>query len=214
MNVDSVLKQQLICVAVIHELDQAAPLAEALLAGGLQVMEVTFRTAAAAESIRQIRQRFPEMRVGAGTLLATDQVQHAVDSGAQFGVSPGLTESVLNAARQHRLPFFPGVATATEIGCALELGCKHLKFFPAEAAGGAVMVKALAAPFAHTGVNFIPTGGITAAALPNYLAIPQVAAIGGSWMADKKLLTEKAWGKITSLTAEAMKIIAHARVQT
>ena len=211
MNVDPVLRQQLICIAVIHKHEQAVPLAEALLAGGLHVMEVTFRTADAAESIRQIRQRFPEMQVGAGTLLTADQVQHAVDSGALFGVSPGLSESVLYAALHHRLAFFPGVATATEIGRALELGCKHLKFFPAEAAGGAAMIKALAAPFAHTGVSFVPTGGITAATLPNYLAIPQVAAIGGSWMADQILLTEKAWGKVTSLTAEAIKIIAHAR---
>jgi 2-dehydro-3-deoxyphosphogluconate aldolase/(4S)-4-hydroxy-2-oxoglutarate aldolase len=211
MNVDPVLKQRLICVAVIHKLDQAVPLAEALLAGGLRVIEVTFRVADAAESIRQIRQRFPEMQVGAGTLLAADQVQRAVDSGAQFGVSPGLTESVLSAARQHHLPFFPGVATATEIARALELGCKHLKFFPAEAAGGAEMVRALAAPFAHTGVNFIPTGGITRETLPNYLAVPQVAAIGGSWMADRKLLTEKAWEKVTSLTAEALKVVMHAR---
>jgi 2-dehydro-3-deoxyphosphogluconate aldolase / (4S)-4-hydroxy-2-oxoglutarate aldolase len=185
--------------------------AEALLAGGLNVIEVTFRTAAAAESVRKIRQRLPAMHVGAGTLLTADQVQRAVDSGAQFGVSPGLTESVLNAARQHHLPFFPGVATATEISRALELGCKYLKFFPAEAVGGAGMVRALAAPFVHTGVNFIPTGGITLETLANYLAVPRVAAIGGSWMADRKLLTEKAWGKVTSLAAEAMKVIAHKR---
>jgi 2-dehydro-3-deoxyphosphogluconate aldolase / (4S)-4-hydroxy-2-oxoglutarate aldolase len=210
MNAESALKQRLICVAVIDKLEHAVPLSEALLAGGLDVIEITFRTATAAESIQRIRQRLPEMQVGAGTLLTADQVQRAMDAGAQFGVSPGLTESVLNAARQHHLPFFPGVATATEISHALELGCKHMKFFPAEAAGGAVMIKALAAPFAHTGVNFIPTGGITPATLPNYLAIPQVAAIGGSWMADRKLLTEKAWAKVTSLTAEAMKVIAHA----
>ena len=106
------------------------------------------------------------------------------------------------------MPFFPGVMTPTEVDRALNLGWKHLKFFPAEPAGGAAMLKALAAPFAHTGVKFIPTGGINAAKLPDYLALPQVAAVGGSWMAERKLVAEKAWAKITALTAEAMKIIA------
>jgi 2-dehydro-3-deoxyphosphogluconate aldolase/(4S)-4-hydroxy-2-oxoglutarate aldolase len=102
---------------------------------------------------------------------------------------------------------FPGVITPSEVMRALELGCQHLKFFPAEAAGGVNMLKSLAGPFGHTGVKFIPTGGITAATLPNYLAIPQVAAVGGSWMAERKLVAEKAWAKITALTAEAMRVI-------
>jgi 2-dehydro-3-deoxyphosphogluconate aldolase/(4S)-4-hydroxy-2-oxoglutarate aldolase len=137
-------------------------------------------------------------------------VQRAADAGAQFGVSPGLNEAVLAAAEKKQMPFFPGVMTPTEVGRALDLGCKHLKFFPAETAGGVKMLKALAGPFAHTGVKFVPTGGINAALLANYLAVPQVAAIGGSWMADRKLVKEKAWDKITALTAEAMKMIAAA----
>jgi len=184
------------------------PLAEALLAGGLRVMEVTFRTTTAADSIARIRQGVPRMAIGAGTLLSAEQVQRAVDAGAQFGVSPGLNESVLAMAHKNKIPFFPGVMTPTEIGRALDLGWKHLKFFPAEAAGGVAMLKALAGPFAHTGVQFIPTGGINAANLTNYLAIPQVAALGGSWMAERKLLVDKALSKITTLTAEAMKLIA------
>ena len=174
-------------------------------------MEVTFRTAAAAGSIARIRQSLPAVSIGAGTLLTTEQVQRAADAGAQFGVSPGLNEVVLAAARKNQMPFFPGVMTPTEVGRALELGWKHLKFFPAEAAGGVVMLKALAGPFAHTGVKFVPTGGIHAANLPDYLALPQVAAIGGSWMAERKLVAEKAWSKITALTAEAMKIIAQTK---
>jgi len=213
MNIESLLKQRLLCVAVIDRPDDAVPLAEALLAGGLGVMEVTFRTATAADSIARIRQSLPAVIIGAGTLLTADQAQRAVDAGAQFGVSPGLNEAVLALAQKNKIPFFPGVMTPTEVGRALDLGWKHLKFFPAEAAGGLAMVKALAGPFAHTGVQFVPTGGINAANLENYLAVPQVAALGGSWMAERKLVNEKAWGKITSLTAEAMKLIATATLK-
>jgi 2-dehydro-3-deoxyphosphogluconate aldolase/(4S)-4-hydroxy-2-oxoglutarate aldolase len=211
MNAESFLKQRLICVAVIDQPDDAVPLTEALLAGGLNAIEVTFRTAGAAESIKRIRKALPNAIVGAGTLLSPDQVKQAVDSGAQFGVSPGLSEAVSKASHENKLPLFPGVITPTEVMRALELGWKHLKFFPAETFGGVNVLKALAGPFGHTGVKFIPTGGITAGILPNYLAVPQVAAIGGSWMADRKLVAEKSWAKITALTAEAMKVIAAAK---
>ena len=207
MDIQAFVGQRLICVAVIDRADDVVPLTEALLAGGLKVIEVTFRTAGAAESIRRIRQALPSAVVGAGTLLTADQVQQALDAGAQFGVSPGLSEAVARAAADAKFPLFPGVITPSEVMRALELGCQHLKFFPAEAAGGVNMLKSLAGPFGHTGVKFIPTGGITAATLPNYLAIPQVAAVGGSWMAERKLVAEKAWAKITALTAEAMRVI-------
>ena len=210
MNAESFLRQRLICVAVIDQPDDAVPLAEALLAGGLNVMEVTFRTVGAVDSISRIRDGVPRMSIGAGTLLSAEQVKEAFGAGAQFGVSPGLNESVLAEAERREMPFFPGVMTPTEVGRALELGCKHLKFFPAEAAGGVAMVKALAGPFSHTGVKFVPTGGINATNLANYLAVPQVAAAGGSWMAERKLVKEKAWAKITALTAEAMKVITAA----
>jgi 2-dehydro-3-deoxyphosphogluconate aldolase/(4S)-4-hydroxy-2-oxoglutarate aldolase len=206
MNTESFLAQRLICVAVIDHADDAVPLAQALLAGGLKVIEVTFRTAGAAESIRRIRQGVPQIAVGAGTLLTADNVKQAVDAGAQFGVSPGLSESVSAAAQASKLPLFPGVITPSEIMRALDLGWKHLKFFPSETFGGVNALKALAGPFGHTGVKFIPTGGITAATLPTYLAVPHVAAIGGSWMAERKLVAEKSWEKITVLTAEAIKM--------
>lgn len=211
MNAESFLKQRLICVAVIDQPEDAVPLTEALLAGGLNAIEVTFRTAGAADAIARIRQALPHAVVGAGTLLTADQVKQAVDAGAQFGVSPGLSEAVSKAAHANNFPLFPGVITPTEVMAALELGWKHLKFFPAETFGGVNALKALAGPFGHTGVKFVPTGGITAATLPNYLAIPQVAAIGGSWMAERKLVAEKSWAKITALTAEAMKVIAAAK---
>ncbi len=190
MNAESFLKQRLVCVAVIDKVDDAVPLTEALIAGGLNCIEVTFRTAGAAESIARIRKALPHAVVGAGTLLTADNVKAAVDAGAQFGVSPGLSEAVSKAAHDQNLPLFPGVITPTEIMAALDLGWKHLKFFPSETFGGVNALKALAGPFGHTGVKFIPTGGITAATLPNYLAIPQVAAVGGSWMAEKKLIEE------------------------
>jgi len=211
MNIDSLLQQRLVCVAVVEKPDDAVPLTEALLAGGLNCIEVTFRTAGAAESIARIRKALPNAIVGAGTLLTADQVKQAVDAGAQFGVSPGLSETVSKAAHENKFPLFPGVITPTEIMAALELGWKHLKFFPSETFGGVNALKALIGPFGHTGVKFIPTGGITAATLPNYLAIPQVAAVGGSWMAEKKLVVEKDWAKISALTAEAMKTIAAAK---
>jgi 2-dehydro-3-deoxyphosphogluconate aldolase/(4S)-4-hydroxy-2-oxoglutarate aldolase len=201
MNVETFLKQRLVCVAVIDKTDDAVPL-------GLNCIEVTFRTAGAAESIARIRKALPHAVVGAGTLLSPDQVKQAVDAGAQFGVSPGLSEAVSQAAHANHFPLFPGVITPTEIMAALELGWKHLKFFPSETFGGVNALKALIGPFGHTGVKFIPTGGITAATLPNYLAIPQVAAVGGSWMAERKLVAEKDWSKITALTAAAMKVIA------
>ena len=210
MDAESFLKQRLLCITVVDRAEDAVPLAEALLAGGLKVMEITFRTTAAAESIRRIRQKVPRMAIGAGTLLTPEQVQEAIDFGAQFGVSPGLNEAVLNTAGERDLPFFPGVMTPTEVDRALNLGWKHLKFFPAEPAGGAAMLKALAAPFAHTGVKFVPTGGINATKLPDYLAIPQVAAVAGSWMGDRKLIQEKAWPKITALAAESLKLVAQA----
>jgi 2-dehydro-3-deoxyphosphogluconate aldolase/(4S)-4-hydroxy-2-oxoglutarate aldolase len=210
-DAESLLTQRLFCVAVIDRPDDAVPLAEALLAGGLNVLEVTFRTGGAADAIARIRKSLPEARVGAGTLLTPYQVQQAADAGAQFGVSPGLNEAVLGAAATCGLPFFPGVMTPTEVDRALYLKCRRLKFFPAEACGGVAMLKALAGPFAHTGVQFIPTGGITAATLAGYLALPSVAAVGGSWMAERKLVAERAWAKITALTAEAMKIIAQAK---
>jgi 2-dehydro-3-deoxyphosphogluconate aldolase / (4S)-4-hydroxy-2-oxoglutarate aldolase len=212
MNAEAFLQSRLVCVAVIDNTDDAVPLTEALLAGGLNCIEVTFRTAGAAEAIARIRKALPGAVVGAGTLLTADNVKKAVDAGAQFGVSPGLSEAVSKAAHDAKLPLFPGVVTPSEIMRALDLGWKHLKFFPAETFGGVNAVKALAGPFGHTGVKLIPTGGITAAALPNYLAIPQVAAVGGSWMAERKLIAEKNWKQITALTAEAMKVIAQAKV--
>jgi 2-dehydro-3-deoxyphosphogluconate aldolase/(4S)-4-hydroxy-2-oxoglutarate aldolase len=205
MSVPIYFTQRLICVAVIDQAEDAVPLAEALLAGGLNSIEVTFRTAGAVDAIARIRKGVPQMCVGAGTLISADQIKQAVGAGAQFGVSPGLSEAVSSAAHENNLPLYPGAVTPTEVMRALELGWRHLKFFPAETFGGVNALKTLSGPFGHTGVKFIPTGGITAATLPDYLALPSVAAVGGSWMAERKLVAEKAWTKITALTADAIK---------
>jgi len=201
---ETILRQRLICVATINYPEDAVPLAQALMAGGLHTLEIVFRTEGAAEAIRRIRRDLPLMTVGAGTVLTPYQAAQAADAGAQFLVAPGLDELVLAAALARDVPYIPGVVTPTEVGRALTLKLKLLKFFPAEASGGVGMLKALAGPFAHTGVQFVPTGGITAATLPAYLALPQVAAVGGSWMAERALVAQHAWDKIKALTAEAM----------
>ena len=203
-----IFEKRVIPVVVIDQAENAEPLAEALQKGGLDIVEVTFRTPAAEESIRRIRRAFPAMLVGAGTILDTEQVKRAIDAGAQFGVAPGFNATVVNASRQASLPFVPGVMTPSDVEAALALGCKLQKFFPAETAGGLNMLKALSGPYVHTGVKFIPLGGISVATAPGYLALPIVAAIGGSWIADRQLIAEHKWSTITSLAAEAVAIAA------
>ena len=204
----TILERRIVCVAVIDHAVDAVPLAEALLAGGLDVIEVTFRTAEAGAAIGAIRKALPAMRVGAGTVLSVEQLQRALDAGVEFAVAPGLNEEVVRAAQKLKLPFFPGVLTPTEVERALGLGCKLLKFFPAESGGGVPMLKALAGPYAHTGVKFIPTGGVSPNNLADYLRQPIVGAVGGSWMAERALIAAKDWTRITALTAEAMKEVA------
>ena len=199
-----ILAKRIVPVVVLDSVESAEPLAEALLAGGLDIMEITFRTAAAEESIQRIAARFPEILLGAGTLLEKDQVKRAKNAGAVFGLAPGLNPEIVAAAQEIGLPFSPGVMTPSEVEQALSLGCKLLKFFPAEAAGGLDMLKSLAGPYAHTGVKFIPTGGVSSANLTSYLKLPVVAAIGGSWMVDKALVNAGKWAEITRLTRAAL----------
>ncbi len=199
-----IFQKRVVPVVVIDRVEDAEPLAEALQKGGLDIAEVTFRTPAAAESIQRMRRAFPSMLVGAGTILDAEQVKRAHDAGAQFAVAPGFNATVVNAARQLALPFVPGVMTPSDVEAALALGCKLQKLFPAEVAGGLNMLKALAGPYAHTGVKFIPLGGVSAATAPAYLALPIVAAVGGSWIAERKLIAEHQWSTITKLAAEAV----------
>jgi len=201
---EHILAKRIVPVVVLDHADAAEPLAEALLAGGLDIMEITFRTPAAEESIRRIARKFPQILLGAGTLLEKDQVQRAKDAGATFGLAPGLNPQIVGFAREIGLQFSPGVMTPSDVEQALALGCRLLKFFPAETAGGVNMLKALSGPYGHTGVKFIPTGGISSANLTSYLKLPVVAAIGGSWMVDRQLVNEGKWAEITRLTQEAL----------
>ncbi len=197
-------KVRIVPVVVLEREELAEPLAECLLRAGLDVMEITFRTSAAAEAIRRISGRFPQMLLGAGTLLEPDQVRQAVDSGASFAVAPGLNERVIAAAHQAGMEMLPGVMTPTEVEKAMRLSCRTLKFFPAEQAGGVAMLKALAGPYGHTGVRFVPTGGVNASNMLSYLELPCVAAVGGSWMVEKKLIASKDWSQIEHLTRAAL----------
>ncbi|HLL68408.1 MAG TPA: bifunctional 4-hydroxy-2-oxoglutarate aldolase/2-dehydro-3-deoxy-phosphogluconate aldolase [Micromonosporaceae bacterium] len=194
---------RLVPVVVIDDAAAAEALGSALAKGGLRCAEVTFRTPAAEDALRAMA-RNPEMFVGAGTVLTPDQVDRAVAAGAKFIVSPGFSPTVVRHCQQIGVPVFPGVATATEIQAALEEGLGVVKFFPAEPLGGLPMIKALAAPF--PALRFIPTGGITAAQLGDYLGHRSVLAVGGSWMVAPKLIAAADWPEITRLTAEAVAV--------
>ena len=192
---------RLVPVVVLDDAAHADSLAGALVAGGLPVAEVTFRTAAAADAIRAMADR-GDILVGAGTVLTPDQVDQAVAAGARYVVSPGLSRAVVERCQEHGVLPLPGAVTATEIQAALELGLDTVKFFPAGTSGGAPAIKALSAPF--TGVRFVPTGGVGPANLAEYLGIGAVAAVGGSWMAPRDLVGAGNFDEITRLTAEAV----------
>jgi len=206
--IERITRIRVVPVVVLQDADDAVPLAEALLEAGLDVMEITFRTAAASESIRRIAAALPEILLGAGTVISPDQALQARDAGATFALAPGLNPEVVTAAQNAGLAFSPGVMTPSEIERALGLGCQLLKFFPAGAAGGVAMLKALAGPYAQTGVRFVPTGGVSATNMRAYLDLPVVAAIGGSWMVDPRLIAAKDWAAITHLTREALALAA------
>jgi 2-dehydro-3-deoxyphosphogluconate aldolase/(4S)-4-hydroxy-2-oxoglutarate aldolase len=196
----------LLPVVALPRAEIAVPLGKALLRGGLDVIEITFRTGEAAAAIADLRDRLPEMLVGAGTVTSPEQAIAAAEAGALFGVAPGLNAGVVSAAADRSLPFWPGVATPTEIEAAVQAGCRFLKFFPAEAMGGVGTVRALLGPFRHLGVEFVPTGGIDADSARRYWAVPEVAAVGGSWITPATLLEEEAWDRIEALTRDALSV--------
>lgn len=204
MSILTELEQHIIIpVVVLNDAADAAPLGDALVAGGLPVAEVTFRTAAAAESIKTMSER-GDILVGAGTVLTPEQVDQAVDAGARYIVSPGLSAAVVERCRTRDVPVLPGAVTPSEIQQALELGIKTVKFFPAGTNGGANAIKALSAPFVD--VTFVPTGGVSPDNLADYLAVPSVRAVGGSWMVPGKLITAGEFDTIVEKTANAVKL--------
>ncbi len=199
----------LVPVITIERPQDAVPLAHALLDGGIGCAEITFRTSSAEEAIERISNECHEMLVGAGTVLTVSQLEQAVRAGAQYIVSPGFDASIVYWCQEHNIPILPGVATPTEINMALARGLKLLKFFPSEVIGGVRMLKALYAPYSE--VRFIPTGGITLHNLAQYLALPNVAACGGSWMATESMIFERKFDEIARMSEEARNIVRQVR---
>ena len=189
-------------VITLDRVDDAVPLAEALVAGGLKVLEVTLRTEAAIEGIKQIIKHVPEAIVGTGTVCNEQQIKLSEDIGCQFMISPGATDTLLQAAQKSSVPFLPGISSVSELMRGLEYGHRDFKFFPAEAAGGAPVLKAMAGPFGD--VKFCPTGGIGLHNVMTYLALPNVLCVGGSWIAQPKLIQAKKWTEIEQLAREAV----------
>ena len=191
-------------VIAIDSVDHALPLADALLEAGLPTAEITFRTQAAADVLARLRDERPELLIGAGTLLSPAQLREAVEAGAAYGLAPGYDPAVVDAARQSGLPFIPGVMTPSDITLAVAQGCRLMKFFPATAAGGPSMLKNIAAPFAHLGLRFIPTGGVKMETIGDWLALPEIAAVGGTWIATTQQMHGGDWSGIRSRASAAI----------
>ncbi len=200
-----------LAVLVIDDAADAVPVAEALLAGGVNAMELTLRTDAAIGALKAIRKSVPNMLVGIGTILSPDQVREVVAEGAAFGVSPGINPKVVEAAAEHGLPFAPGIATPSEVELALSFGCRRLKFFPAEALGGLGYLRAMSPPYNHLGVKYVPLGGVGPKNLAEYIADPLIAAVGGSWLAPRDKIAAKDWKAIEQNARETRTIIDSAR---
>jgi len=196
-----------VAVVTVENPDDAGPIARALLAGGVGAIELTFRTARAAEAIRRIRAEVPEIRAGAGTRLNRAHVEAAIEVGAEFGVAPGCNPSTIAAARDCGLPFAPGVMTPTDMEIALEHGCRVLKYFPASNLAGPAALETMAAPFAHLGLRFIPLVGINLASLPQWLASPSVLGVGGSWLAPRDVIQRKDWAALQRNAEQAAEVV-------
>jgi 2-dehydro-3-deoxyphosphogluconate aldolase/(4S)-4-hydroxy-2-oxoglutarate aldolase len=196
-------------VIAISDTAKAVPLAQALIAGGIPCVEITFRTAEGEESLRLITKQNPDILAGAGTILTTEQVDRAQAAGAQYIVSPGFNPKVVAHCLDKGIPIIPGCVTPSEMEIALEMGITTIKFFPAEQAGGLAYLKAISAPY--TTLRFLPTGGIDATNLSKYIAFDRVIACGGSWMATKELINTGNFARITQLSQEAMKVVREGR---
>jgi len=199
---------RILAVATLESSEQALPLAQALRAGGISGMELTLRTAAGLEAIRRIKASFPDLLIGAGTVLNAQQVAAVCGAGADFAVAPGFNPEVVKAAQSAGLPFAPGVCTPSEIEGALALGCRVLKFFPAEPSGGLKYLETIAGPYLHLGLHFIPLAGIHPGNAQAYLASPLVAAVGGSWIVPPDRLKAGDWEAIGQSAAEAGELAA------
>ena len=203
--IDVIASLGVVPVIAIEKASDAVPLADALLEGGLPVAEITFRTEAAADVLAAIRDARPELVIAAGTILDRDSLRRAIDSGARFALAPGYDPDIVDAAKEADLPFCPGIMTPTDLTLATARGVRLAKFFPAGVAGGPKALSGIAAPFAHLGVRFIPTGGVTQATIGDWLAVRQVVAVGGTWIAKTEDIREGRFKAIAQNAAEAVK---------
>ena len=201
----------IIAVLVVDELQDCVTLAKCLLDNGVSAMELTLRTPLALEAVQAITDQVPEMLAGVGTVLTTEQVEQVAKAGAAFAVAPGLNPNVVTKASQLQLPFAPGVATPSDIERAVGLGCKVLKFFPAEVSGGLKYLKSMAAPYNHLGLKYIPLGGLKLDNMRAYLEDPLVLAIGGSWIAPRKSIQAKDWNRIAANAKQAIAMVKEIR---
>ena len=200
-----------IAVLIVDRVEDAVPLAEALIEGGVDAIELTLRTPVALDALVEIRRKVPEILSGIGTILDVEQVKQVVDAGAAFGVAPGLNRDVVRAAQERSLPFSPGVVTPSEIEQAVGLGCRVLKFFPSEPLGGLNYLRAVAAPYDHLDLRYIPLGGIRVENMQSYLEERRILAVGGSWIASRQLIREQDWKTITDQAREAHEIVKQLR---
>jgi 2-dehydro-3-deoxyphosphogluconate aldolase/(4S)-4-hydroxy-2-oxoglutarate aldolase len=198
-------------IASVENADDIVPLCDALKKGGLEIVEITLRSAAALDAIRIAARKFPEFILGAGTVLSADDLEAVRDSGAVFAVSPGLDAGTTEKAGQLSFPFFPGVCTPTDVQSAAAMGCRIMKYFPAAAMGGVSVIKAIYTPLSHLGIRFIPTGGIKAENMTEYLIQPAVLAVGGSWITPRHSIRGGNWAEITRLAAEALSLASRSR---
>lgn len=210
---DELSTHAIVPVIALDDPAAALPLADALIEGGLPVAEITFRTGAARATIEAIAKTRPELLIGAGTVLDEAQVDAALDAGARFALSPGLDTAVLAHAAARGLPFAPGIMTPTDLQAALRAGCRMVKFFPAMPAGGPNMLKNIAAPYAHTGIRFNPTGGVTLDNLGDWLALKEVAAVGGTWIAARADIAAGNFAKIAANARAAVARVAELRAK-
>ncbi|MDB6148612.1 MAG: 2-dehydro-3-deoxyphosphogluconate aldolase [Chthoniobacter sp.] len=195
-----------VAVLVMDRAEDAVPVAEALLAGGITAMELTLRTPVALDALREIKRIVPEMLAGIGTVLTPEQIAQVIDAGGEFAVAPGMNPRVVEAALASGLPFAPGICTPSDIERALEYDRRLLKFFPAEPSGGLAYLRVIAAPYAHLGVKYIPLGGLTAANMVDYLREPSVGGIGGSWIAPREVIRAHDWPRVTEAARAAVAV--------
>ena len=195
----------------VEKAEQAVPLCRALLAGGIDAIELMLRSVAGIDGVRAVCANLPEMLVGVGTILTPEQAREVKAAGAAFGVAPGTNPHVMRAAQEAGLPFAPGICTPSDLEAAIELGCRFVKFFPAEAAGGVAYLRSMSAPYAHLGIRYFPLGGLNAENMISYLKEENVLAIGGSWIVKRDLVLNENWNEITARAAAVRGIVDKAR---